>query len=108
LTGFVTETRCGDGFIDSVTVELREIDREPSSARKTRTAMTDRGGEFGIWALDPGIRYALKVRAKPEPDPFWGEVDIHTLHYDTLEFQPGERVRYDVGLRRLTDCGGRP
>lgn len=105
LLGTVNEVRCGDGLMDSVTVELREIEGEPATARKIRTTLTNRAGAFEIRALEPGVRYALKVRAKPEPDPFWGEVDVHTLHYDTLEFSAGERNDYGVLLRRLTECG---
>jgi hypothetical protein len=103
--GTVVETRCGDGPLEFVTVELREIDGNPPGARKVRTVLTDRAGWFQIGALEAGVRYSLKARAKPEPDPFWGEVDIHTIHTDTLEFSVGETREYDVELRRLTVCG---
>ncbi|MCJ7629322.1 MAG: hypothetical protein MUO50_13165, partial [Longimicrobiales bacterium] len=108
LSGTVIETRCGDGPIDSVTVELREMELEPAAIRKVRTTLTNRAGEFEIGGLEPGIRYFLKARAKPEPDPFWGEVDIHTIHTDTLEFTPGQQTEYGVLLRRLTECRSNP
>jgi len=106
LRGLVREIRCRDGPIDSVTVELRELDGEPASNRKVRTTLTNRGGGFAIGALEAGMRYAVRVRAKPEPDPFWGEVDIYTIHTDTLGLTSGESADYDVGLERLTSCGG--
>jgi hypothetical protein len=108
LRGTVSEVRCGDGPTDSTRVELREMDTEPAAIRKVRTTLTNRAGEFQIGALEPGVRYFLKVRAKPEPDPFWGEVDIHNIHTDTLEFTPGEQADYGVLLRRLTECGAIP
>lgn len=108
LEGTVSEVRCGDGPIDSVTVELRELDREPPAVRRVRTTLSDRSGAFLIGALEAGVRYAFMARAKPEPDPFWGEVDIYTLQYDTLEFTPGEQAEYGVLLRRLTECRPNP
>ena len=108
LRGTVTEVRCGDGPVDSVTVELRELDREPPASRQVRSTLTNRSGIFQIGALEAGVRYALMARAKPEPDPFWGEVDVYTLHFDTLEFRPGEEAEYGVLLRRLTECGSNP
>jgi hypothetical protein len=104
IRGVVRETRCNDGAQDSAVVTLSEIDRTPIAQRKIRTFVTPRTGEFAISALEPGIRYALRVRPKPEPDPFFGLVDIHTLHYDTLVFQARERRGYDVAVQRLTQC----
>lgn len=104
MNGTVRETYCGDGAMDSATVQLREIDREPPAVRKVRTTLSNASGMFEIAALEPGIRYALRVRAKPLPDPFWGEVDIHTVHTDTLEFTPAMQAKYDVALERFTAC----
>jgi hypothetical protein len=108
LRGTVYETRCGDGPVDTVTVELRELDGEPAAARKVRNTFTNLAGDFQIGALESGVRYFLQARAKPEPDPFWGEVDIYTILTDTVEFTPGEKAVYDIELRRLTQCGGVP
>jgi len=105
LRGTIVETRCGDGLMDTVTVEIRELNTQPASARKVRSTFTNPLGRFEIGALEAGVQYSLRARAKPEPDPFWGEVDIHTIHTDTLEFNPGEVLTYDIGLRRLTACG---
>lgn len=104
IRGTVRETRCNDGPIDSVTVTLREIDREPAEHRIVRTSVTDRAGGFEIAALEPGVRYALRVRPKPEFDPFLGEIDLHTVPTDTLVFTPGAQVRYDVAVQRFTAC----
>jgi len=106
LRGIVRGIRCRDGPIDSVTVELREIDGEPPATRRIRSTLTNRGGAFEIGALEAGVRYAVRVRAKPEPDPFWGEVDVYTIHTDTLDLTTGEEAEHDVGLERLTSCGG--
>jgi len=106
LAGRVSEARCGDGPVDTVTVELRELGGETGAPRKIRSTFTNRAGEFMVGALEPGVSYLLKARAKPEPDPFWGEVDIYTIHTDTVVFTPGEVAAYDVELRRLTQCGG--
>jgi hypothetical protein len=106
LRGIVREMRCRDGPIDSVTVERREIDGEPPATRRIRSTLTNRGGVFEIGALEAGVRYAVRVRAKPEPDPFRGEVDVYTIHTDSLALAAGEDAEYDVGLERLTSCGG--
>jgi len=108
LRGTVREVRCGDGPIDSVTVELRELDRDPPAVRRVRTTLSNRAGSFEIGGLEGAGRYALVARAKPEPDPFWGEVDVYTLHFDTLSFAPGEEAEYGILLRRLTACGSHP
>ncbi|MEX1181701.1 MAG: hypothetical protein WEF86_00595 [Gemmatimonadota bacterium] len=100
----VEETRCGNGALDSTMVQLREIDGEPTT-RKVRTVMTNREGEARIAALEPGVRYSLFVRAKPIPDPFWGEIESHSLHTDTVTFSPGEQRSYDVELEQINPCG---
>jgi hypothetical protein len=105
LSGTVTETRCGDGPIDSVTVQLTEIDQDPP---EIRSYLTGADGGFGIEALDPATRYALKVRAKPLPVFGGGELDIYDIHIDTLTFASGELRKYDVHLRRLTPCDQKP
>ncbi|MGW8268253.1 MAG: hypothetical protein ACWGSQ_17940, partial [Longimicrobiales bacterium] len=48
LRGTVSEVRCGDGPVDSVTVELRELDREPPAVRLVRTTLSNRSGGFEI------------------------------------------------------------
>ncbi len=105
LSGTVTETRCGDGPIPSVTVQLTRID---PVAPEIRTYLTGPDGAFEIAALEPGTPYALKARAKPLPVFGGGELDIYTLRYDTLTFAPGEHRRYDVALQRLIPCDQKP
>jgi hypothetical protein len=105
LAGRVRETRCSDGPIASVTVQLTELDQTPA---EIRSYVTGADGTYGISALVPGIRYALKVRAKPIPVFGSGEIDIYTLRYDTLTFAPGEQRVYDVDLQRLTPCDQKP
>jgi hypothetical protein len=87
-----------------VTVTMREVDGEPPSNRKVRTIMNNQFGVFEFGALEPGKRYGLQVRAKRVPDPFFGMIDIHNIHTDTLVFSPGERRQYDVRLTRFTPC----
>ncbi len=112
VTGTVRETRCGDGPIDSVTVQLTEMDRDPA---RIRTVLSNQAGEFLIGALEPGIPHFLWARAPPIPvdsayDAYHGRwvytewKDIHTLPTDTLTFMPGQQVEYDINLQRLTPC----
>jgi hypothetical protein len=116
VTGIVSETRCRDGALDSVTVQLTEMGREPP---RIRTALSTRAGEFSIGALEPGIPHFLWVRAPPIPSDSMFDVysfryvytkwvDVHTLHTDTLTFVPGQRLEYDIGLERLTPCSQPP
>jgi hypothetical protein len=116
VSGTVDETRCGDGPIDSVTVQLTEMNRDPA---RIRTILSNQAGEFVIGALEPGVAHLLWVRAPPIPiDSVWNLPawrwdyveweDIHTLHSDTLTFIPGQRVEYDINLRRLTPCNEPP
>ncbi len=111
VAGTVNEPRCV-GPLDSVTVQLTEMDQEPV---RIRTALSNRAGEFSIGALEPGIPHVLWVRAPPIPiDSVWNVyawrweyvawADIHTLHTDTLTFMPGQQVEYDINLERLTAC----
>lgn len=102
LSGIARETRCADGPLDSATVTLRQLDG--ALPLKLRMQRTDRSGHFWFGALESGTRYAIRVRAVPELDPFWGEVDIHTIHEDTIVFARGERKPYDVSLERFTAC----
>ncbi len=105
LKGTVRETRCGDGPLDSVTVSLTELDRDPA---KVRTALTDPTGAYEIGGLEPGVRYMVKDSALPEIDPFAGEVTIHDIPVDTVEFSPGEQRETDVALQRITYCPAKP
>ena len=111
LIGSVTEPRCF-GALDSVTVRLTEMDRDPV---RIRTVLTNDAGEFVIGALEPGIRHSLWARAPQVPIDSMFDVstfsyvytaweDIHTLQTDTLTFMPGQQVEYDIGLQRLTAC----
>lgn len=107
VAGTVTETRCADGPIAEVTVQLRELVAPPAVPR-IREVTTDERGAFSIGALDPDVGWALRARAKPVPIFGQGEIDIYALHYDTLGFAPGARARYDIGLPRLTPCDQKP
>lgn len=107
LTGTVVETRCGDGSIDSVTVELHEA-VDSTHVVLVRRALSARTGAFEIGALEPGKTYALKVRAKPISLGGGVYLDIYSILTDTLAFAPGERRSYPVGLRRLTPCDQKP
>ena len=115
VSGTVSETRCV-GPLDSVTVQLTEMDREPA---RIRTVLSNRAGEFLIGALEPGISHFLWVRAPPIPVDSVFDLrtfsyvytewkDIHTLPTDTLTFMPGQQVEYDINLQRLTPCSQPP
>ncbi len=105
LRGTVTETRCGGGPIDQVTLTLTELDHDPS---EVRTYVTPPEGTFYIDALVPDTRYALKARAKPVPVFGKGEIDEYSIGYDTLTFAPGEHRTYDIGLQKLIPCDQNP
>ena len=116
VSGTVSETRCGDGPLDSVTVQVTELDREPA---RIRSVLSDAAGQFLIGALEPGMPHSMWVRAPPIPvDSVWNVYawrwiyvaweDIHTLHSDTLTFVPGQQVEYDIDLQRLTRCSEPP
>jgi hypothetical protein len=116
VSGTVRETRCGDGPVDSVTVRLTEMDRDPARIRNIRT---DAAGEYVIGALEPGMPHFLWVHAPPIPSDSIFDLrtfsyvytewkDIHTLPTDTLTFTPGQQVDYDIALERLTPCSEPP
>ncbi|MEX1184397.1 MAG: hypothetical protein WEF86_14390 [Gemmatimonadota bacterium] len=106
LTGFVEETFCGNGPIDSVLVRLEELDGEPDALRKIRTAITDLSGEFEIDGLEPGMRYDVLVRARMVIVPFVGLLDTHTRQTDTIVFVPGEHRNYNAALSyNINPCG---
>ncbi len=116
VSGIVSEMRCGDGPIDSVTVQLTEMDREPA---RIRPVLSNQAGEFLIGALEPGIPHVLWARAPLVPidsvfNPWTFQyeyvewADFHTLHTDTLTFIPGQQLEYDIGLERLTPCTDPP
>lgn len=107
LRGRVTETRCHDGPIDRVGIELREVDGEPPDRRRIRITSSGPDGRYEVGALEPGIRYALKARVPPTIS-FGIEFDDYTIHHDTLSFAPGEQRDYDIQLERLTDCSEGP
>lgn len=105
LSGKITETRCGDGPIDSVTVMVRELDRDPP---KLRTVLTDPTGAYDLSGLEPGVRYMVKDSALPELDPFAGEITIYDDPVDTIEFASGEQRTTDVAMHRITYCATKP
>jgi hypothetical protein len=116
VIGTVSETSCSGGPVDSVTVQLTEMDREPA---RIRTALSNRAGEFMIGALEPGISHLLWARAPQIPiDSVWNVyawkweyvawADIHTPRTDTLTFMPGQQVEYDINLQRLMPCSQPP
>jgi len=116
VTGTVRETLCGDGPLDSVTVQLTELGPNPA---RIRTVLTTRAGEFVIGALEPGIPHFLKARAPLIPVDsifdlrtfsyvYTEWADVHTIPTDTLTFTPGQRVAYDIDLERLTPCSEPP
>lgn len=96
LEGTVSETRCGDGPIDSVTVTLTELDADPAEVRRN---LTTPDGHYRIAALVPGTRYALLVIGKG-----LGGFAVYDVVEDTLTFTPGERRERDFGLRWLPSC----
>jgi hypothetical protein len=114
VTGTVSETRCGDGPVDSATVRLTEMDRDPA---RIRPVLTDRAGKFVIGALQPGIPHFLWARAPRVPTDsvptFFGWVytawkDVYTIPTDSLTFIPGQQLEYDIYFERLTPCSEPP
>lgn len=99
LVGTVTESRCGDGPIDSAIVELTELNVPPPLIARTLTTRTDSNGEFLITTLRQYV-HLLRVRG---PDP-----DLYSEHVDYLRFLPDQVVKHDVGLGRLTPCSEPP
>lgn len=108
LTGTVIETRCEDGPIAAIPVELRELDGEPPTHRKVRPTRTSPVGGFRIGGLEPGMRYFLRARDEPEIDADGDEVYLYSEGTDTLELEPGEERQVAVELERLTDCDESP
>jgi hypothetical protein len=115
LLGTVTETRCGDGPIDSATVELTELD-VPGTPR-THIGRTNGSGEFLVTGLRPRL-HALRVRGpdtvvdsvyNPETGR-WDPVveNNYSERIDYLTFLRDQVVKYDVQLGRLTPCGEPP
>jgi len=111
VSGTVREPVCF-GALDSVKVQLTELDQDPA---RIRTVLTDEAGKFLIGALEPGIRHFMWARAPQVPIDSMFDVrtftyqyteweDIHTLHTDTLTFTVGQRLAYDIDLERLTAC----
>jgi len=112
VIGTVREPRCV-GPLDSVVVQLTEMNREPA---RIRTVLSNGAGEFVIGALEPGIPHLAWARAPPVPiDSEWVAAtfrwqytewwDVHAVHTDTLTFTPGQRLEYDIHLDRLLPCG---
>jgi hypothetical protein len=79
VSGTVRGTGCGDGPIDSASVQLTELDRDPA---RIRGVLSNQTGEFLIGALEPGIRHLLRAGT----------------HTDTLTFTPGQQLEYDIDL----------
>jgi hypothetical protein len=116
VIGTVRETHCGDGPIDSVTVQLTEMGRDPA---RVRTVMSSLAGKVVIGALEPGIPHFLRARAALVPSDsvvnpwtfqyeYTAWKDVHTLPSDTLTFMPGQQVEHDINLERLTPCSEPP
>ncbi len=112
VSGTVSETHCGDGPLDSVTVQVSEIGRDPA---RVRTVLSNEAGEFLIGALEAGIPHVFSARAPlvpidSLPQPWTTQykyvewADFHTLHNDTLTFIPGQQLEYEISLQRLTPC----
>jgi hypothetical protein len=99
LLGTVTEVRCGDGPIDSATVQLTELGVPPTDIPRILTSRTDSNGQFLITGLRQYV-HRLRVRG---PDP-----DSYTEHVDYLRFLPNRVVKKDIQLGRLTPCGEPP
>lgn len=99
LLGTVTEERCGDGPIDSATVQLTELGVPPPLIPRTLTGHTDRNGEYLITGLRQYV-HRLQVRG---PDP-----DSYTEHVYYVSLLPDQVVKYDVRLGRLTPCSEPP
>jgi hypothetical protein len=99
LMGTVTEASCGDGPIDSATIQLTELGVPPLVTPRTLTSHTDSSGQFFITGLRQYV-HLLQVRG---PDP-----DSYTEHVDYLRFPPNLVVKKDIQLGRLTPCGEPP
>jgi hypothetical protein len=117
LLGTVTEMRCGDGPIDSATVQLTELDVPPPLIPRTLTGRTNRNGEYLITGLRQYV-HLLLVRGpdvvvdsvyNPETGG-WDPVlaNVYTERVDYLRFLPDQVVKYDVLLGRLTPCDEPP
>lgn len=107
LSGTVTETRCNDGRMYGATVTLRELDGS-GPHQLIRKVVTGTDGQYLMGALTPGMRYALEIIGRPDREPGGGLVNIHSVDTDTIQFTPGERMRYDAGLIRYTFCSQKP
>jgi len=118
LLGTVTETRCGDGPIDSATLELTELNVTPPDNPRTHIGRTNGNGEFLITGLRPQFIHFLRVRGpdtvvdsvyNPETGR-WDPVleNIYSERIDYLRFLRDQVVKYDVRLGRLTSCSEPP
>jgi len=116
--GTVTETRCGDGPIDSATLELTELNVTPPDNPRTHIGRTNGNGEFLITGLRPQFIHFLRVRGpdtvvdsvyNPETGR-WDPVleNIYSERIDYLRFLRDQVVKYDVRLGRLTSCSEPP
>jgi hypothetical protein len=117
LIGTVTEAGCGDGPIDSATVELTELYVPDYLIPRTLTGRTNRNGEYLITGLHQYL-HELRVRGpdvvvdsvyNPETGG-WDPVlaNVYTERVDSLRFRPDQVVKYDVRLSRLTPCNEPP
>jgi hypothetical protein len=118
LLGTVTETRCGDGPIDSATLDLTELNVTPPDIPRTHIGRTNGNGEFLITGLRPRLIHLLRLRGpdtvvdsvyNPETGG-WDPVleNIYSERIDYLRFLPDQVVKYDVQLGRLTSCSEPP
>jgi hypothetical protein len=114
LFGTVTETLCGDGPIDSATLELTELNVTPPDNPRTHIGRTNGNGEFLITGLRPQFMHFLRVRGpdtvvdsvyNPETGR-WDPVleNVYSERIDYLRFLRDQVVKYDVWLGRLTSC----
>lgn len=95
LAGVVSDVRCTGEGVPRAAVVLRELDPVPEG-RKTRPTTTGGAGDYLISGLDATQHFELTVRRFVPGDRF----QHYEEHVDTLVFEPGEQMRYDVALER--------
>ena len=78
-------------------MSLRDLDPADPDHRVVRLVDTRRMGVYEIAALEGGKRYALSVTRWVNGNPY----DQYVEPSDTLRFEAGERLTYDVLLEPL-------